>query len=76
MLAIFILFRIYLDRQHVQLYFAIQFGHLCAKFASENVKKTSFVNFRYLDITSLMTSQLRIHGALVLYLVWLDRGGS
>ena len=54
----------YLDKKHVQLYFATQFGHLNAKFAPENAKKkplilTIFVNFRYFDISSLMTSQLQ-----------------
>ena len=62
MLAIFVLFLIYLDKKHVQLYFATQFGHLSAKFAPENAKKKKKKKKkkrRYFDITSLMTPQLR-----------------
>ena len=34
----FVLFLVYLDKKHVQLYFVTQFGHLGAKFAQENAK--------------------------------------
>ena len=39
MIVIFILFLIYLDKKHVQLYFTTQYGHLSAKFAPKNVQK-------------------------------------
>ena len=59
----FVPFLIYLDKKHVQLYFAAQFDHLSAKFAPEipqkNVNFDDFCNFRYFDVTSLLTSQLR-----------------
>ena len=42
MLAIFELFLIYLDKKHVQLYFATEFGNLSAKCAPENAKKRRF----------------------------------
>ena len=42
MLAIYVLFPIYLYKKYVQLYFATQFGQLSAKFAPENAKKRRF----------------------------------
>ena len=39
MLAFFVLFLIYLDKKHSQVYFATQFGNLSAKFALENANR-------------------------------------
>ena len=66
-MAIFVLFLIYLDKKHVQHYFATQFGHLSAKVAPGNGTNIDFDDsgkffkfcFYSFDIMLLMTSQLR-----------------